>query len=87
MADTHQKKRTDRITIRQRHREQPSHDQRALAQWYSSETGHSIDQSIVLRVLSTKYDYLDNVTNKKAVEGKKQEMEGDWPSLEAALFE
>jgi hypothetical protein len=94
MADTQQKKRrraltdADRMTIRQRHREQPSHDQGALAQWYSSETGHTIDQSMVSRALSAKYDYLDNVKNRRAAAGKKKrETEGDWPSLEAALFE
>jgi len=42
---------------------------------------------MVSRVLSAKYEYLNNVKNKREAGGKKREMEGDWPSLEAALFE
>ena len=64
--------------------------QKDLAEWFTAETGHSINQGIISKILSKTYDYLDNVHTKrdlKALKDKSRVFAGDWPDLEAALFE
>jgi len=45
---------------------------------------------MISKTLSDTYSYLDNIEKKKEREGlqqKKRSSRGDWPALEAALFE
>jgi hypothetical protein len=78
----------DRIRLRKRHREHPC-QQTDLINWFYQETGHRLDQSQVSRILSSKYDSLDDLDQKK--EKKRLQSQrtsaGDWPELEAALYE
>ena len=55
----------ERITIRRRNREHPSTYQGELIAWFHQETGHQLDQSQISRILSSKYDFLDNLDPKK----------------------
>lgn len=79
---------TERLAIRKRHKEHPS-KQSDLAKWFSNETGHAIDQAQVSKILSSTYAHLDGLDlkkDKKALNLKRTSA-GDWPDLEAALFE
>jgi hypothetical protein len=79
----------EQITIRRRNREHPSIHQGELITWFHQETGHQLDQSQISRILSSKYDYLDNLDPKKdKAEIQSQRISlGDWPELEGALYE
>ena len=80
---------TDRLLIRKRHQTH-SLEQKDLAEWFAQETGHTINQSMISKVLSSKYDYLDSMDKRKdrqLLQEKKRSSAGDWPDLEAALFE
>jgi hypothetical protein len=74
--------------IRKRQKEHPS-KQSELAKWFYSETGHAIDQAQVSKILSFAYDHLDGLDLKKDKKllNSKRTSAGDWPVLEAALFE
>lgn len=79
---------TERLMIRKRQKEHPS-KQSDLAKWFYNKTGHAIDQAQVSKILSSTYDYLDGLdlkNDKKALNSKRTSV-GDWPDLEAALFE
>jgi hypothetical protein len=49
-----------------------------------------LNQSQISKILSPHYDYLDDIHTKKdkqALKWKSRSSTGDWPALEAALFE
>ena len=79
----------DRLLIRKRNQEHPPSHQNDLITWFYEKTGHQINQSIVSKVLSTKYDYLDPLDAKKDKKqlNTKRSSTGEWPDLEAALCE
>ena len=79
---------SERATLRKRYKEHPS-TQSDLINWFRQETGHKLDQGQVSRILSSKYDYIDNLDKKKdrlALQSQRSSA-GEWPELEAALFE
>ena len=79
---------SERATLRKRYKEYPS-TQSDLINWFRQETGHKLDQGQVSRILSSKYDYIDNLDKKKdrlALQSQRLSA-GEWPELEAALFE
>jgi hypothetical protein len=79
---------SERATLRKRYKEHPS-TQSDLINWFRQETGHKLDQGQVSRILSSKYDYIDNLDKKKdrlALQSQRLSA-GEWPELEAALFE
>ena len=81
---------TDRLMIRKRNQTHPPEQQKDLAEWFAQETGHTINQSMISKVLSSKYDHLDGMDKRKdrqLLQEKKRSSAGDWPDLEAALFE
>jgi hypothetical protein len=80
---------SDRLIIRKRNQTNPPIHQKDLAEWFRQETGHTINQSIISKVLSEKYDYLDSFEKKKDKQSlqQKKQSSGDWPALEGALFE
>jgi hypothetical protein len=91
MAPTTPKKRRaftdlERRNIRQRYVEHPG-PQSALISWFAAETGHKINQSQISKILSKAYEYLDGPTRKTSTLSAKRHHQGDWPELEAALFE
>ena len=91
MAPTTPKKRRaftdlERRNIRQRYVENPG-PQSALISWFTGETGHQINQSQISKILSKNYEYLDGPTRNTTTLGAKRHHQGDWPELEAALFE
>jgi hypothetical protein len=60
-----------------------------LINWFRQETGHKLDQGQVSRILSKKYDYVDDLDKKKdklALQAQRSSA-GEWPELEAALLE
>jgi hypothetical protein len=76
--------------IQKRNKSHPPAQQQDLTDWFAQETGHHITQGIVSTVLSNTFDYLDNIKKKRdkeALKNKKRFSAGDWPELEAALFE
>jgi len=78
----------ERVRLRKRHKEHPS-QQSDLIKWWQRETGQGLDQSQISRILSAKYDYLDSLDqkqDKKRLQAYRTSA-GDWPDLEAALFE
>jgi DDE superfamily endonuclease/Tc5 transposase DNA-binding domain/Fission yeast centromere protein N-terminal domain len=78
----------DRAILRKRYQEHPC-KQSDLINWFRQETGHKLDQSQVSRILSKKYDYVDDLDKKKdklALQAQRSSV-GEWPELEAALFE
>ena len=80
----------DRILIRKRNQTHPPAHQKDLANWFTSTTGHPLDQSQISRVLSPKYEYLDHEYTRKGLQElneKSRSSAGDWPDLEIALFE
>ena len=80
---------TDRLLIRKRNKEHPPAQQKDLGVWWKHETGHDLTQGMISRILSDKYNYLDNLNGKKnkAELQSKRSSVGDWPDLEGALFE
>ena len=75
--------------LRKRNQTNPPTHQKDLAEWFRQETGHTINQSMISKVLSEKYDYLDGLERKKdkqTLQQKKQSSR-DWPALKGALFE
>jgi hypothetical protein len=81
---------TDRLIIQKHNQTHPSVPQKDLAEWFTKETGHEINQSLISKILSKNYDYLDGIDkqkDKQVLQGKKKNSIGDWPDLEAALFE
>lgn len=91
---SHPKKRkaltdADRLIIRKRNRSHPPAHQKDLALWFKAETGHDVTQGMISRILSSQYAHLDNLDKRKdqnKLESKRHTA-GDWPELEAALFE
>jgi hypothetical protein len=60
-----------------------------LINWFIQETGHKLDQGQVSRVLSSKYDYIDDLDKKKdkmALQAQRWRV-GEWKELDVALFE
>lgn len=76
----------ERRNIRKRNAKQ-SGPQSALVLWFYQETGHQLNQSQISKILSTDYAYLDDDTRKPSQLGSKRHYKGDWPELDAALFE
>lgn len=79
---------SERAIIRKRAREHPG-TQTELINWFLQEEGHKLNQGQVSRILSSKYDYIDNIdkkTDKLALQAQRSSR-GEWPELEAALFE
>src|ERR1700716_3925701 len=79
----------DRLMIRKRNKIHPLAHQNDLALWFTQETGHEINQEMISKILSKAYDHLDSLDRKKdkVVLQEKRSSRGDWPNLEAALFE
>ena len=70
----------DRLLIRKRNQTHLPTQQKDLAQWFTQETGHQINQSMISKVLGSKYDYLDDIVgkkNKKMLGEKKRGSAGD----------
>jgi hypothetical protein len=79
----------ERLQIRKRAKEHPG-QQGELIKWFYQETGHQLNQSSISKILSSKYEYLDMKDpkkDKKELESTERSSDGDWPVLEAALFE
>ena len=79
---------SERAILRKRAREHPS-TQTELINWFLQEHGHQLNQGQVSRILSSKYDHVDNLNKKKdklALQAQRSSG-GAWPELEAALFE
>jgi hypothetical protein len=77
-----------RAIIRKRARERPG-KQTELINWFLQEHGHKLDQGQVSRILSSKYNYIDNLDKKKdklALQAQRSSR-GEWLELEAVLFE
>ena len=77
-----------RQRIRKQYKEHPG-QQSTLIAWYLQQSGFKLEQSQISRILSSKYDYLDTLDTRKD-KGRlehKRSSKGDWPELEAALFE
>src|ERR1700722_14429497 len=76
----------ERRDIRQHHAEHPG-TQQSLIYWFNTQTGHLLNQAQISKILSPKYSYLDTKTQSKAQLQSKKHFKGDWPDLEAVLFE
>jgi hypothetical protein len=79
---------SERAIIRKRAKEHPG-KQSELINWFFQEHGHTLNQGQVSRILSSKYDYVDNLDKKKdklALQAQRSSR-GEWPELEAALYE
>jgi hypothetical protein len=77
----------ERRNIRQRNATNPS-TQNALIAWFQEQTGHSLDQGQLSRILSSKYDHLDtDIPLRPSESASKRQVAGDWPDLEMALFD
>ena len=55
----------DRLMIRKRNQTYPSSQQKELAEWFTTETGYPINQSMISKILGQNYDYLDSIYTKK----------------------
>ena len=51
----------DRLSIRNRYKTHPTAQQNELADWFSNETGHKINQGMISKALGAQYDYLDTL--------------------------
>ena len=63
--------------------------QKDLTEWVTKETGHEINQSLISKILSKNYDYLNTIDkqkDKQVLQGKKKNSIRDWPDLKAILF-
>jgi hypothetical protein len=76
----------ERRNIRRRYTEHPG-QQVHIASWFEQQTGHRLGQGQISTILSDKYAYLDNDSRKPSELGSKRNYDGDYPELEAALFE
>ena len=79
----------DRLLIRNWNRTHPPAFQKDLAEWFTKETGHEINQGMILKILSLVYAHLDTLDlkkNTKELRGSRR-LNGDWPDLDGALFE
>ena len=79
----------NRLEIRKCNRTHPPAYQRDLIVWWEGQSGQKLHQSQISRILSSYYDYLDDLNekkDKKQLESKRA-CTGDWPELETALFE
>lgn len=79
----------DRLEIRKRNKTHPPTHQKDLGVWWEEKTGHKLTQGMISRILSSQYDYVDDLNKKKDKDqlDSKRSSAGDWPELEAALFE
>jgi hypothetical protein len=75
----------ERFQIR-KHYKDHSGSQASLIQWFYQQSGHKLNQSQISRILSSKYNYLDETTQKK-VKDQQRASSSEWPDLEIALFE
>ena len=81
---------TKRLIIRKRNKSHPPAHQQDLTDWFTKETGHEVNQSMISKILSDTYSYLNNLEKKKEreeLQQKKKSSRRDWPALEAVLFE
>ena len=76
----------ERRNIRRYHDAHPG-PQAALVSWFYQETGHQLNQSQISKILSLEYAHLDDDSRKNKELWNKRRYKGDWPELEAALFE
>jgi hypothetical protein len=77
----------ERRKIRCRNNEHPA-SQSQLISWYEQQPGgRKLTQGQISSMLSEKYIYLDSDTQKKITLSAKRHYRGDYPDLEAALFE
>ena len=77
----------DRRNIRRRYTSHPS-SQSALRSWYEQQpSGRPLTQGQISIILSNKYAYLDSTNMKPKDLAAKRHYKGDYPDLEAALFE
>jgi hypothetical protein len=79
----------DRSIIRKRNQEHPPEHQKELVDWFTATTGHPLNQSQVFKILSSNYNYLDDIhtrKDKQTLKEKNRSSVGDWPELEYALF-
>jgi hypothetical protein len=70
--------------IHKRSRDYPR-SQVDLIKWFHVQSGHKLDQSQISRILSSKYDYLNN-TIQKQVQNRHRASKSDWPDLKAVLY-
>ena len=79
----------DRLMIRKRNQTHPPAQQKDLANWFITTTGHPLNQSQISRILGPKFDYLDSTHTRKDIQVIKRKSRlsaEDWPDLEIALF-
>jgi hypothetical protein len=77
----------ERSNTRRRNNEHPA-SQSQLISWYEQQpSGRKLTQGQISSVLSEKYAYLDSDTRKKKALSAKRHYKGDYPDLEAAIFE
>ena len=79
----------DRLKIRLYHRQHPKVSQTELATWFTAKSGHNVNQSMISKILSPTFAYLDPQDSKKDKQSleSKRKTPASWPALEAALFE
>ena len=56
---------TERLIIRKRNKFHPLAHQQDLADWFTKKTNYEVNQSMILKILSDTYSYLDNLEKKK----------------------
>jgi hypothetical protein len=76
-----------RRALRRYRAEHPRASQKELQQWFTDKFYHTISQSTISEILSTKYTHLDNDTRKDFKLKGQRTSKADYPDLEAALFE
>ena len=79
----------DRLLIRKRNQTHPLTQQKDLVNWFTTTTGHPLDQSQISRILGPKFDYLDGEYTRKDLQVIKERNRlsiGDWPDLKIVLF-
>jgi hypothetical protein len=62
----------DRLIIRKRNQTHPPAQQKDLADWFTTTTGHTINQGQISKILSHNFDYLDGAHARKDI----QELKG-----------
>ena len=75
--------------ICQYYKEHPLLNQKELVTWFLKHSGYEVNQGMISKILSNTYAHLDPLDKKKdkvALESKRN-ISGNWPDLEAALFE
>ena len=79
-----------RQSIRDHHYANPTLNQKDLAQWFETTRGsHPLNQGDISKILSSKYDYLDEFDKRihRDILKRQKSAAGQYPELEAALFE